>query len=177
MRGQHLEGVVGIERLSEYLQSTTESKATSKAKKDAGEEGKKTDIKTFNAMEVVHAGTNFALRVEVTARTPAHLGLMLFALQDFLQSGQVGGKGARGLGRFNCIGSRLYSLDPANRQTTVLSSLFGDKASGYALADNTEIDEASTAAQDYIDAADPRLFEAFASVDPKAIKVLMKEVE
>lgn len=176
MTGQHLEGVVGVEKLADYVEGETNARNASKAKKSAGEEGKKTDLRTLNAVEAVRSGMGFALRVEVTARTPAHLGLMLLAFQGFLRSAQVGGKGARGMGAFTCNASRLYELDPANREKVVLSSLFEGKTTGYEFVHNGVVDEAVIAAEDYIDGANPLLFEAFAAADAKAIKSLQAEV-
>ena len=174
MQGDNLEGVVGVQRLADYIQAEFDSRTASKVKKAAGGEGKKTDLRALNAVEAVRSGMGFALRVEVTARTPAHLGLMLLAMQSFLRDGQVGGKAARGMGRFVCNASRLYELDPANRQITVLTSLYLDKASGYELADHEVVSAANEAAQDYIDVVNPLMIEAFAAADAKTIKKLMQ---
>jgi CRISPR type IV-associated protein Csf2 len=174
LRGAQLEGVVKFEALCDYLSGEADDREASKAKKKAGEGGKKTSLRALNAFEAVRAGLSFALRVEVTARTPAHLGLMLMAVQHFMRAGQVGGKGARGMGRFAVSASRLYELDPANRQILVLSEVFHDKATGYAFQHSDVITEAAGAAQDYIDHANPALYEAFAAANAKAIKALDK---
>lgn len=175
--GKHLINVVSEVKLIEYLQSETDARAASKAKKAADEDSKKTDLRTLNAFECVRTGMGFAIRIEVTSRTPAHLGLMLLATQKFMQEGQVGGKSARGFGRFVVSASRLYELDPSNRQTTVVSSIFSDKNSGYKLPDNTTISQAVDAANDYIDSVDSRLLEAFANADAKAIKALTEAAQ
>ena len=172
LSGKHLTKVISDVKLIEYLQSETDARVVSKAKKAADEDSKKTDLRTLNAYEAVRTGMGFAIRFEVTSRSPAHLGLMLLAAQAFMQDGQVGGKSARGCGRFVVAASRLYELDPTNRQTTVVSSIFGDKSSGYSFPDNATITQAVDAANDYIDSVDSRLLEAFASADAKAIKAL-----
>lgn len=177
LQGENLEGVVGLNALAEYARAESDARVDSKAKKSAGETGKKTDLRTFNAVEVVRPGLGFAIRVEITAYTPAHLGLMLMALQKFIRDGQVGGKAARGMGRFVVVASRLYELDPANRQTVVLSEPFGDKQSGYAFADHDKVDVAVTQAQDYIDGVQTHLIEAFAAADYKAIKAMLATAE
>ena len=176
MEGKFLQDVVGFENLVTYAQAEGASRADSKAKKAAKEEGKKTDLRTLNGMETVKTGVAFALRVEVTSFDPSHLGLMLLSMQSFLRDGQVGGKAARGFGRFVASGSRLYEVDPATRTTTVIASLFDGKSSGYAFADNPVVDEAVMAAQDYVDSISPQLLEAFTKADAKTLKMLSKEV-
>lgn len=171
--GAKLEAVVGVPRLIEYLMAEGDARVLSKEKKASKEVGaKKTDLRTLNAVEAVRTGLSFALRVEVTARSPAHLGVMLLGVQSLLQANQIGGKGSRGMGTFVCSGSRLYELDPSNRQTTIISTLFDDKASGYAFKDAPIVQLAVIAGQDYIDAAQAELFEAFAATDAEKIKTL-----
>lgn len=172
LQGRFLEDVVGVVKLAEYAQAETNARVASKARKSAGDQEKKTDLRTLNAIETVCTGLGFALRVQVTARTPAHLGLMLLAFQEFLRAGQVGGKGNRGMGTFVCTASRLYEVDPKTRKATVVGTIFSDKASGYETFDNAVVVEAITGAQDYLDAANPLLYEAFASADAKTIKQL-----
>lgn len=176
MTGTHLEGVVGLDALVSYASQEGDRRADSKSKKSSGEDGKKTDLRTLNAFEAVRTGMNFALRVEVTSRSPAHLGLMLLSVQKLLQDGQFGGKGARGMGRFNAVASRLYSLDPSNRELAVMTNLFQGRQTGYAFHDSAMLDEAVTSAQDYIDSVNPLLLDAFASADAKKIKELTSGV-
>lgn len=175
LSGANLEGVVGLEALAKYFQDEGDRRASSKAKKSNDEDSKKTDLRTFNAVEAVNAGMSFALRFEVTARSPAHLGLMLLAIQKVLQNGQVGGKGARGMGQFVCSASRLYELDPTNRESTVLTNLFQGKETGYGFSDHPIVSEAVLQASDYIDQIQPALINAFAAADAKAIKELISE--
>lgn len=174
MRGDHLESILGVAALADYVKSESDKTATSKGKKGSDDdEGKKTNIQTYNAFEAVRTGMRFALRIEVTAYKPAHLGLMLMAMQSLLRNGQFGGKGARGLGTFVCGASRLYELAPDTRKTTVVSAPFGDKAGGYAFAvENDVVSQSITDAQDYINESNPLLFESFATANSAAIKEL-----
>ncbi len=176
LSGGNLEGVVGLQALADYFQQEGDRRASSKAKKSSDEDSKKTDLRTFNAVEAVNPGMSFALRFEVTARTPAHLGLMLLAIQKVLQDGQIGGKAARGMGRFVCSASRLYELDPTNRESTVLTNLFQGQETGYGFHDHQVVNEAVMQAGDYIDQVRPELLNAFAAADAKAIKGLLAEV-
>lgn len=200
-RGEYLEGVVGVVELAKYMELESDNRNDSKQRKGAtfvapeadasldpkeakkalaaarkafDEANKKSDLRALNAMEVVNPGIGFALRVQVTARTPAHLGLMLLGMQAFLRDGQVGGKAARGFGRFVCkpSASRLYEVQPDSRKTEVVSSIFTGASTGYAFADHPEIYAAVRAGQDYIDAADPRLIEAYTSLNVPAIEKL-----
>lgn len=175
LAGDHLEGVVGLHTLAAYVQAEGSRRTDSKAKKAADEDSKKTDLRTFNAVETINAGMSFALRFEVVARTPAHLGLMLLAIQKVLRDGQIGGKAARGMGRFVCSASRLYEVDPTNRESTVLTNLFLGQDTGYGLHDHEIVNEAVMQASDYIDQVDPRLLNAFAAADAKAIKELTEQ--
>lgn len=188
LRGKYIEGVIGIETIAKYALAQNNSIASSKAQKTADEEarkaaakdgkkavieeGTKTDLRTFNATEVVKPGMSFGLRVKLDARTPAHLGLMMLAMQGLLREGQIGGKGARGMGQFMAQASRLYEVDPSSRKMTVVASLFGDKNNGYELAENAVVQEAVIAAQDYIDAVSPLMFEAYAAADIDALQKL-----
>ena len=174
MEGKNIEAVVGFQRLVDYASAESDKRAESKTKKSANEDAKKTDLRTLNGVETVKTGVTFALRVEVTSFEPSHLGLMLLALQSFLRAGQVGGKGARGFGRFLATGSRVYEVDPDTRKQTALASVFEGKETGYAFCDNAVLDQAVTAAQDYLDAIAPDVVEAFAKADAKGLKLLYK---
>lgn len=177
LAGQFVEGVVGIKALAEYAEAQQAERSASRAKKSTGESGTKTDLRTFNAIEVVRAGMGFALRVELSARTPAHLGFLLMAMQRMLQEGQFGGKGARGMGAYIATASRIYAIDPSNRTTSVISAIYGDKISGYAFLDHPIINSAVMAAQDYIDEADPAFYELFASADAKGLKARFRAAQ
>ena len=176
MSGSNLSAVVGFQNLSDYIAAEGLKRSTSKAAKKDGVDAGKTDLRTFNAVEAVHTGIGFGLRIEVTSRSPAHLGLMLLAAQAVLQDGQFGGKGARGFGQVTCSASRLYELDPSRRQQTVVSNLFEGKNSGYDFCNDPVVQEAVMSAQDYADAVNPLLFEAFASGNAAVIKKLYAEV-
>lgn len=195
-RGSQLEGVVGLDALLKYCEEEAlqrsesqnrknNDRAAAKAAKDAAKQGlevkvqtptepsKKTDLRALNAMEVINPGMTFALRFEVLARTPAHLGLMLLSVQKLLQEGQMGGRGARGFGRFDCDVSRLYEVDPSSRESTVLASLFYGRESGYAFRSHDLVDDAVMQAQDYIHNAQPALFDAFAKGDANLIEQIV----
>lgn len=174
MKHPILEQVVGVDALATYVEGQGAMRSESKAKKAANEEGKKTDMRTLNGVEVVKTGVNFALRVELTAFNESHLGLMLLAMQSFMRDGQVGGKAARGVGRFVVSGSRLYEVEPDTRIQKVVTSLFEGKDLGYAFAANETVDKAVTAAQDYLDDIDPAMLEAFTRADAKALKKLIR---
>lgn len=175
MKAAILERAVGIEALASYVAGQGTMRADSKAKKAAGEEGKKTDMRTLNGVEIVKTGVNFALRVEVTSFSESHLGLMLLAIQAFMREGQVGGKAARGFGRFTVSGSRLYQVEPDSRTKSVVASLFEGKQSGYAFVVNDLVDAALIAAEDYLDEITPVTLEAFTRADAKVLKQLVKE--
>ena len=179
LKASILDQLIGVEALANFFEAEGTARTKSKANKDAGESGKKTDLRTFNAAEVVNSGLSFGLRVAVVSRTPAHIGLMILAVQKMLRDGQIGGKRARGLGSFVCPAgaSRLYDVDPATGVVSGGALLFGEQASGYGVQESAFLDECITAAQDYIDECDPRLYEAFASVNAKAIKALMEAVQ
>ncbi|MBU4337809.1 MAG: hypothetical protein KJ548_14700, partial [Actinobacteria bacterium] len=184
-----IEEVIAADELQAYfseLKDKDEKKATNKAKAKEdpanATRDKKTDTRTLNAMEVINPGMSFALRVQVDAFSEQQLGLMILAFQKVLRDGQIGGKAARGFGRFTCKGSRLMQVDQNTNRVieSTLSPLFLDKSSGYAIdgLDNgtpTVLTSATMSAQDYLYQLDPSMIEAFASTDPAAIKVLLKE--
>lgn len=182
-----IEQVIAEDDLKTYfadLKEKDESKAANKAKaKDdpATPREKKTDTRTLNAMEVINPGMSFAIRIQVDAFSQEQLGLMVLALQKVLRDGQIGGKAARGFGRFICKDSRLIQIDPASNRAieSTVGPLFLDKTTGYAIA-GLDSDTPSTlamatmSAQDYLFQLDPVLLEAFASTDPASIKSLTK---
>jgi len=182
MRRATLENAVGFESISQYvLDKAAESsqKKSKKGEEDAGAEGgKKTDLRTFNAFEAVKTGLNFGLRIEVTSFEPSHLGLMLLAVQSVLRDGQIGGKGAKGFGRFTLSASRLYRVDPVNRLHTSYAEIFENQQAGYQFKASEAADdlvtEAILAAEDYLDSIQPSLIEAFSAADADALKKAYK---
>lgn len=189
MKGEHQMEVIKLDDLIEYIESkaadtaqAAQSKAKQKEAKKAGvvvEKDKKKDLRTLGAMESVNAGLSFALRIQVDAMSPAHLGLMVLALQKILRSAQVGGKAARGFGQFVCEQSRIYQIDTTtNRPMSETGNhLFGDRNTGYAIVgfDDTKpsaVVLAVDAANDYLENIDPELIEAFATTNAKVIKRL-----
>lgn len=184
-----IEEVIAEDELQAYfaeLKDKDDKKAINKAKAKEdpanATRDKKTDTRTLNALEVINPGMSFALRVQVDAFSEQQLGLMVLAFQKVLRDGQIGGKAARGFGRFTCKGSRLMQVDQNTNRVieSTLSPLFLDKSSGYAIAglDNetpTVLTSATMSAQDYLYQLDPSMIEAFASTDPAAIKALLKK--
>ena len=69
----------------------------------------------------------------------------------------------------------MYEVDPTTRTLTAVSSIFEDKISGYGFKEAQVIDDAVVAAQDYVDAVEPALIEAFTNTDAKAIKQSQKK--
>lgn len=177
-----LESLVGLDALvkaydaravqrADAAASKKAAKEAAKAgSKDAGELGKKTDLRALNAIEVARAGLHYGLRVSVRSPMPSHLGLLLLAMQEVLRNGQIGGGGARGLGQFVGVQSRLYEVDPASGRMQSLCSLYGDRAGGYAMAQHAVVDEAVAAAQDYLSEVDVGLHWAIVHADVKRIE-------
>lgn len=189
MRRENLEALVGFQSIAEYLEKkgleTADSKKRKADKKDgkepSDEKEKKTDIRTFNAFEAIKTGVDFGLRIEVTSFEPSHLGLMLLAVQSLLRDAQIGGKAAKGYGRFALTASRLYSVDPATRIKSTGVELFHGQDSGYAFiksdSDDDLVSDALLAVEDYLDTISPELIEAFASADASALKKAYKAAE
>jgi len=103
-----------FESLSEYLKSIGEGRANKaaekKAKADAKERGEKfvaskgalsKDVANLVQIEAMLPGTplQFWARLKPQA-TPAQVGLLLLAIQDWANANQLGGGTARGFGRF-----------------------------------------------------------------------------
>ncbi len=188
MKGRHIEEVIKLDDVAQYLldkaadsAKASESKAKQKAAKAAGEaveRDTKKDLRTLGAIEAVNAGLSFAIRVQVDAATPQQLGLMVLALQKILRAAQVGGKAARGFGQFVCESSRIFEIDPSTNRplSETGENLFSDRSTGYAVAGID--DESNTgplvtaveAARDYIENIEPELIEAFAATDAKTLK-------
>lgn len=165
-----LDKVVGLDHVGAYIERLDAVSVVSKTNKASGVKGTKSDIRTLNGMEVVNSGMPFALRVAVKATTPAHLGMMILAMQRFMVQGQVGGKAARGMGQFACSHSRLMEIDPATGCTINVTGLFEDRTVGYKVIDDSMIHKAVADATDYIDTCDSELFEAFADGNDAAIR-------
>lgn len=193
---QRLADAIGVDNVAAYLEKCASDQAASKDNKEAlkaqkeatkaaklkGEtldpntasvtESKKVDLRNYTAIEVVRTGMPFALRAEVVAHTPAHLGLMLLAMQRFLIKGQVGGKAARGYGSFVGAKSCLIEIDPATGKHAPLYEIYGNKSVGYDFEDRELIGAAVGAAQKFINKCDPMIYEAFSDADFKKIKAL-----
>jgi CRISPR type IV-associated protein Csf2 len=172
MHSSLLPSLVKLDTLCAYTEEESAERASAKAKKDAGESGKKTDLRTLNAMEVVRPGISFGIRVRVDSRNPGHLGLMVLSLQRFLNSRHVGGHTHRGMGRFVAADQvRIYSIDPYTWEVLHEEDLFKGHESNYALCGSEVLDEAIEQADLYLNVgAKPELFEAFAGGDYEAIK-------
>ena len=172
MRSPLLPGLVTLEALCAHAAEEGAVRAGAKAKKDAGEAGKKTDLRTLNATEIVLPGIKFGIRVRVDSRNPSHLGLLVLALQRYLHSGCVGGRTARGMGTFVAPDmARIYSIDPYTQSVSHVEELFQGRESNYALCRTEVLDEAIKHAHHYLNVgAKPELFEAFAEGDYESIK-------
>jgi CRISPR type IV-associated protein Csf2 len=117
-RDTRVDRLIGIEELAAYSAAEAGQRETSRAKKDSGEVGGKTDLRTLNAIEVIRAGVPIGLRLGVQSFSPAQLGLFLLAVQALLREGQIGGRKAKGQGFFVAEASRLLSVGADSRQDT-----------------------------------------------------------
>ena len=97
---EHIRSLVTDEALIAYHSDQLTMTAASKAKKAAGESGKKEDLRTVASVEIVRPGTWFGLTFDVTYRNDEQLGLFLLALRSVVSEGQVGGGKAKGRGQF-----------------------------------------------------------------------------
>ncbi|MBK7657010.1 MAG: hypothetical protein IPJ18_20300 [Betaproteobacteria bacterium] len=132
MRSPLLPGLVTLEALCAHAAEEGAVRAGAKAKKDAGEAGKKTDLRTLNATEIVLPGIKFGIRVRVDSRNPSHLGLLVLALAT-LSSKRICGQTNRGMGTFVAPDmARIYSIDPYTQGVIHEGQLFQGRESNYA---------------------------------------------
>lgn len=178
------EALIGKDAIASYLVSEMEKSASRRANKasqkeamEAGEKveaGKKETLQTATAIEAVAPGAQFGLRFEIRAATPAHLGLFIMALQRMIKEGQLGGKGARGFGRYYVHASNICAEE--NDSPTgwgPCAALFGSETEAYTIkSDKDWLQNAVVNAQDWIDSCDLRLIEAFAAGAEKDIREL-----
>lgn len=137
------------------------------------ERPKKEELRTLAAMEVVDPGLHFAVRVRVDAHSPEQMGLIVLALQRLLRGGQIGGKAARGFGRFTCEHSALIQLDPQTGREVARAVLFGGAEVAYdVVLENFFLVRAQEACGQYLLRINPHLFEAFAKADADEVKRL-----
>ena len=162
-----IEKIVGLETLIDYNEamsvqleaSKANKEAQKQARKEAAEKGerfvedkaKKVDLRAFNFVEVVRPRMGFGLRYGVTAYTPAHLGLFLLALQRFMIEGTVGGRVAKGCGRFRATRTMMYEVDKSTGQKKALGDLFNLDKDGFEFAPREAVDNALAAAKDYLE--------------------------
>jgi CRISPR type IV-associated protein Csf2 len=161
-RDTRVDRLIGIEELAAYSAAEAGQRETSRAKKDSGEVGGKTDLRTLNAIEVIRAGVPVGLRLGVQSFSPAQLGLFLLAVQALLREGQIGGRKAKGQGFFVAEASRLLSVGDDSRKTLTMASLFGSAQDGYPFLEHAVIDEAVDAGNDYLMTVVPGDLDPFA---------------
>lgn len=173
-RPDHIAALVGVDAVNEYHEAEMGRSAAKKAKKDAGETGKKESLRAIATVEAVRPGLHFQLAFRLRARNDEQIGIFLLGLKRVIDSAQIGGKAARGFGRFSVIASRLTVREPDG--SSVESPLFGLRAEGegYAWNLSDELSGAVAAAETWIESLDPRELEMLASEDaPAQIKALV----
>ncbi len=161
-RDTRFDKLIGVEKLAAYSAAEAAQRESSRARKDSGEGGGKTDLRTLNAIEVIRAGIPIGLRFGVQSFSPAQLGLLLLALQAMLRQGQIGGRKAKGQGFYVAEASRLFAVGPDSRQSLAISSLFGSPKDGYPFHEDPVIDAAIDAGNDYVMSIVPGDLEPYA---------------
>ncbi|MBL8511960.1 MAG: type IV CRISPR-associated protein Csf2 [Betaproteobacteria bacterium] len=165
MMGQeHLVKLLGEDALMGYLSETTSKQAESKAKKAAGEKGKKEDLRTVAATQVIVPGVGFVWTFDLTYRNPAQLGLLLMALREVVNAGQVGGREAKGCGRFRVDMAKLFPL-PKEGQGDI--NVFTPPVEGQSrvLSDSEVVAEAVLAADTFLETVTAAHYERYAADD------------
>lgn len=161
-----LETVVGIPAVTGYIGDIMLGREGKQArKKDDNDQSKKTELSTIAALQAVTPGLHFALRFDLIVRSEAHLGLFLLALQRFCDAGQVGGKAAKGFGRFSVVHSRLYEHDQGGRVADGINLFERGQGGHYAFSDHPMMELAVNAGCAFVDDVDVAELEKFASAD------------
>lgn len=165
---------VGIEAASAYIESIMAGRTEKAAKAaESSEPGKKTELAAIAALQVANPGLTFALRFDLEARTPAHLGMLLLALQRLLNIGQIGGKASRGYGRFLLSHSRLYKHEDGRRSIDGIPIWSTNSNGSYDFSDHPQIEQAVNAGHAFVESVDAAELEVFAA--PDANKLLKRE--
>lgn len=164
-----LTSAVGVDAVSEYIGGVMERREEKNArKKDEADQSKKTELATIAALQVATPGLSFALRFDLTVRSDAHLGLLLLALQRFCDpayNGQIGGKGAKGFGRFSVSQARLFEFENGVRSLEGLNLWTRDATGGYSFTDHPLLERVLSAGAEFIDTVESAELEKFASAD------------
>ena len=161
-----LEAAVGVEAVGNYIegiQKGRESKAARKGTEDVA--GKKTELSTVAAIHVASPGTHFALRFDLEAASPAHLGLLLMSLQRFASEGQIGGKASKGYGRLASVHARLFGYTDGVRDMDGITLWQRDAAGSYVFSDHPVLRSALNAGETFVDDVQAAELEAFAAAD------------
>lgn len=162
-----LEAAIGTEAVTDYIDEIMQGREEKHArKKDEDDQGKKTELTSVSAIHAVTPGLHFALRFDLVVRSEAHLGLFLLALQRFcdpVTGGQMGGKGAKGFGRFKVAASQLSYASEAGHEAFNLLSI--NSMGECVFADNDVIQSAVLAGQAFIAEVQSATLEKFAAPD------------
>jgi len=163
---ERLAAGVGVEAVSAYIGGIQQGRDTKAARKGTAEDtGKKTELSTVAAVQVVSPGVSFALRFDLEAASPAHLGMLLMSLQRFASVGQIGGKAAKGYGRLASVHARLYGYTDGARDMDGVTIWQRDPAGAYVFSDHPVVRSAVNAGERFIDDVQATELEAFASAD------------
>lgn len=171
---EHVAALVGVEEINAYHEAEMGRSVAKKAKKDAGEAGKKESLRAIATVEAARAGLHFQLAFTLRARNDQQAGLFLLALKRLIDAGQIGGKAARGFGRFAVIASRVTVRDQDGN--VVESPLFGLRVEGdgYTWNLNDDLAGAVAAAETWIESVDPAELEMLSSdTAPAQVKALV----
>lgn len=165
-----LTSAVGVDAVSDYIGGVMERREEKNARKksDEQDQGKKTELATIAALQVATPGLSFALRFDAVVRSDAHLGLLLLALHRFCDpafNGQIGGKGAKGFGRFTVAQARIFEFENGVRSQDGINLWASDAAGGYAFTDHPMLERVLGAGNDFVDSVDAAELEKFASAD------------
>jgi len=161
-----LEQLVGADNVAAYVASIQQGRVEKKARQSSeaeGAESKKTELTTVATIEAIKPGVPFALRFDLRSRGPAHIGLLLLCLQRLANDAQIGGKAAKGFGRFAVTSARLFAHDANGRSESGIT--LWDRTTGgmYAFTDHPLIREYVQAGQDYIDTVSAQAIEGFSA--------------
>jgi len=167
-RPDHVGAIVGVDEVNAYHEAEMGRNLAKKAKKEAGETGKKESLRSIAAVEAVRPGLAYQFAFTLRARNDRQVGLLLLALKRLVDSGQIGGKAARGFGRFAVIASRATIRQ--SDEAAIESPIFGlrTEGNGYDWNLNDDLTGAVAAAESWIETVDPRELEMLASDDAPA---------
>lgn len=171
---EHIAAVVGVDEINAYHEAEMGRTVAKKAKKDAGETGKKESLRAIATVEAARPGLHFQIALTLRSRNDQQTGLLLLALKSLVDSGQIGGKAARGFGRFGVIASRVSVKDSEGNVTE--SPIFGlrTEGNGYDWNVSTDLESAIAAAESWIETVDPAELEMLASDSaPAQVKALV----